>query len=92
MAGGEGAGVQRRADSRDCVEVAHVICETGESGDRAEGRDREIREEIRIKRLTPSKSPPGVRHGLDPWWTTLREFIIFSIQYISYSKVCSIQV
>ena len=33
------------------------------------------------KANTPSKSPSGVRHGLCPWWTTLSEFIIFSIQY-----------
>ena len=30
-------------------------------------------------RYPPSKS--GVGHGLCPWWTTLSEFIIFSIQY-----------
>ena len=34
------------------------------------------------KANTPSKSPSGVRHGLCPWWTTLSEFIIFSIQYV----------
>ena len=33
----------------------------------------------------PSKSPSGVRHGLCLWWTTLSEFIIFSIQYSVFS-------
>ena len=37
------------------------------------------------KANTPSKSPSGVRHGLCPWWTTLSEFIIFSIQYSVFS-------
>ena len=39
------------------------------------------------KANTPSKSPSGVRHGLCPWWTTLSEFIIFSIQYSVTSNV-----
>ena len=40
------------------------------------------------KANTPSKSPSGVRHGLCPWWTTLSEFIIFSIQYSVFSLLC----
>jgi hypothetical protein len=39
------------------------------------------------KANTPSKSPSGVRHGLCPWWTTLSEFIIFSIQYSVFSTL-----
>ena len=38
------------------------------------------------KANTPSKSPSGVRHGLCPWWTTLSEFIIFSIQYSVFRR------
>ena len=44
-----------------------------------------IRLYIDASRNTPSKSPSGVRHGLCPWWTTLSEFIIYSIQYSVFS-------